>query len=90
MDTLSPEKEPKGPILGIVVIIILLIVGGLYIFMNERGTTGNTASTTPETTDLGPESNSNDLGQVQAELEATNLNSLDAELKDINADLNTQ
>lgn len=91
MDNLTPTKEPKGPILGIIVIIILLVVGGIYIFLNQKGISGsNLATTTAETIDLGPESTSTDLTTVKTELEATDLNSLDAELKDINAELKVQ
>lgn len=80
------EKEPRGPVLGIIIIIILLVVGGIYVFLNQP--TGPTEEDTVGAgIELGPESTSTDLSLVEAELNATNLNSLDAELKDINAEL---
>jgi hypothetical protein len=91
MDTLAPEKEPKGPVLGIIVIIILLVIGGIYIFMNESNSLpGEMASTTPEAAALGPESTSTDPATIQAEVEATNLDSLDSELRGIADELNAQ
>ena len=92
MDNMTPIKEPKGPILGIIVIIVLLVVGGIYIFLNQRGASGlnDLATTTAETFDLGPESASTDLTTIKTELEATDLDSLDAELKNIDAELKTQ
>lgn len=88
---METTKEPKGPILGIIVIIILLVVGGIYIFMNQRNSgleVGDNPK--PELIDLGPESTSINLDTVQSELESTDLGSLDAELNSIESELNAQ
>ncbi len=92
MDNLSTEKEPKGPILGIIVIILLLIVGGVYIFLNQKNASLSgemTATTPPSDIDLGPESTSTEATAVKQEINATNLNNLDAGVNDIQTELNT-
>lgn len=56
MDTvntnMTSERESKGPVVGIVVIIILLILGGVYLWQSEAPaeTPVDTATTTTATT----------------------------------------
>lgn len=41
MDVPTPqpqEKESWGPVIGIIIILIILVLGGLYVFRNETNT----------------------------------------------------
>ncbi len=39
---MEPEKKSNGALVGLVVIIILLVIGGIYIWRSNRNTTNKT------------------------------------------------
>ncbi len=89
------EKTPMGPIVGIIVIIIVLVVGGLY-FWGQRISTSVDENLTPEeitikedtaTEALKTQGTSDVVADIEADLSATNLDNLDAELQQIEAEL---
>jgi len=80
---MTPDQETKGPLVGIVIIIILLIIGGVYLWQSR--TTPEAIPQTSTSTDqivnqLGRQSTSTDLADIEADVNATNLDSLDAGL----------
>ncbi len=91
----APEnKSSIGSIIGTVIVIAIIILGGLY-FWGKRideakmkeGLVSNEDVTTPSVQDENMEAaaimsvtNSDDLNSIEADLKATNLDNLGAEL----------
>lgn len=74
----EPEKKSVGPLIAVIVILVLIVVGGLY-FLNERASL-NQSVPGIETNDVGSleqQGSSDDLGSIEADLNATDLNLLD-------------
>ena len=89
------EKSPVGPIVGIIIILVILIIGGLY-FWGQRISTTVDENLTPEEiiaeTDtsleaLNQQGTSDAIVDIEADLNATDLGNLDAELQQIEAEL---
>lgn len=90
-----------GPILGVLIIMLVLILGGLYLWgamiaQNENGALvervipNNEPETPRATADgqiMGTVSSSDELGAIEADLASTNLDSLDAELNQVETEL---
>lgn len=85
----SIEKEAKGPIIGIVVIIILLILGGVYLWQSNTFAPAEqtVVSDDPMTQDLATQSTSTALEDIDADVSNTNLNNIDQELGQIGSEL---
>lgn len=103
----SDKSTHLGVILGILIVILVLILGGLYLW----GTTMQNGSDLPAPTAQRPTdeennepestnaeadvdtsaalSTSNELDAIEADIESTNLDQLDAELDTIDAELDT-
>lgn len=89
MDTFNPNQMPPmqtetskksaGPLVAVIIILALIIIGGLY-FLKERSSqpvyvppvAGDSI-----TESLNQQSASDDLGSIEADLNATNLDNLD-------------
>jgi hypothetical protein len=89
MDTFNPnqmppmqtqtEKKSVGPLIAVIVILALIIIGGLY-FLKERSSQEvyvPTEQNDAVTESLNQQSTSDDLNSIEADLNATNLDSLD-------------
>ena len=97
--TSTPQKQ-MGPIFGIVIIVILLILGGFYFWgaqlSDDSQIQDKTEMTAEEITNqedtalenLERQSNSDELSDIEADLNATDLDSLDSELDAIDLELN--
>lgn len=89
---INKNPESAGPVLGIIIIIALLVVGGMFVLANRLAVPALTADeieTAPDaTTDaLGTQATSTDLESIEADVNNTNLSNLDAELGQIEAEL---
>ena len=96
--TAPPKKSGgMGPILGILIIILLLIVGALYLWgeklSQEDGATQtqteNTGYEDAATAALSQQGSSDDLSSIRADLESTNTTNLDAGSSDIDSNINS-
>lgn len=92
ISSFSPDQNPsKGPLVGAVIIIILLIIGGIYVINSKQGGTGTEATPTPtETVTAEPTpslSDSTDINDVEKDLGSAGTADLDASLKDMNSGL---
>ena len=88
----SPSMTPKndtqwGPMIGIVIIIVLLILGGLY-YWGEKGMRSDDAGLSADevlnqedsvTASLEVQSDSTSLSSIEADLNATDLEGIDSE-----------
>lgn len=99
--TAEQEMRYLGPIIGVLFVLLVLILGGLYIWGSmltkdaEPGTIPrqieNNEPETPraeaDTQILNTVSSSDDIDAIEADLESTDLDSLDAELDEIDREL---
>jgi uncharacterized protein HemX len=93
--SMGGESKSVGPAIGIVVIILIVVLGGLYFWgqrMNTQTTEGTNTQTMSEPdqalTQMNTQSTSDDTAAIEADLNATNVNDLGNEVNDINAEAN--
>ena len=77
----TPQKS-VGPLVGIIIIVIVLVIGALYFW----GTKINNEAA-PETP-MAPLSESDELNDIGADLSATVINSIDQDIGAIEAEIN--
>lgn len=68
---------PSGPIIGAIVILVIIILGGLY-FWSQRN--GEEALTNETIENINMQSDSDAAAAIEADLDATDIENLDAEL----------
>lgn len=94
MPKMNDEKKPIGPVIGVIIIVLVLTLGGFYFYGNQLNR-GN-GNMTPEeiinasdeaTVNLEQQSASDEINDIEIDLNATDLNNLDKELQDIDNQL---
>ncbi len=97
----SPHHFPIAPILGVLLIMVVLCLGGLYIWGALLSKNSEPALPTPinnepetpratvDTQILETTSPSDDLSAIEADLNSTNFDSLDTDLTTIDAEINS-
>lgn len=88
----SGGKKPFGPTVGIIVIILVLLLGGFYFWWTQFRGTDMTAEeilnqADPALQALEQQDTSDEIAAIEADLEATDLEGLDAELDLIEQEL---
>lgn len=65
---METEKKSNGALVGIVIVIIILVIGGIYMWMSNKNAADNTNTSikTDTTTD------STELDALQKEIDTTN------------------
>lgn len=93
------KDKPIGPAIGTIVIVLILIVGGFYIWgsrvdektknlVDETKSAEDILGEVDETADkLGQQSNSDEITDIEDDLSDTILEDLDKELENIDAEL---
>lgn len=81
-----PEKSSVGPLVGTAIIIAILAVGGLYFWgskLNKEGAMNNTPPVIlgDDSAGLPPTSSSDTVASIEADVSATDLDRLDAEIE---------
>lgn len=84
-----------GPVLGIIIIVILLALGGLYYFtvgVSEIRDQNAVEQVSPEqeATAIATQGTTSNLNDIQTDAEATDLSGLDSAAANIDASLQTQ
>ena len=87
----EPEKSSSGPIAGIAIIVILLIAGGVYFWssvLNKEETEQLPMIQSGGEVDaivnqLNLQGTSDEVADIEADLNTTDLGSLDSELEDL-------
>ena len=92
MPPMPEEKSHFGAISGIVIIVVILALGGLYLWGKElnnqepatsESNVMNEATVDSSTQALETQGTSDNISDIEADLNNTNLENLDADLKSI-------
>ena len=86
----EPEKKSAGPVFGIVIIVVLLILAGFYFWgtLNDSMSPAEIAAEADTALEsLETQSTSDEISDIEADLDATSLDDLDQELGDIDLEL---
>ena len=73
----TETDNSAGPIIGVVVILVLILLGGLY-FWNQRADTEMSTDRTVESITI--QNSSDDTASIEADLDATDVENVDSEL----------
>jgi HAMP domain-containing protein len=76
MNTGAEGGGSAGPIIGIIIILAIIILGGLY-FWGQRGAEAPLDETLEA---IGTQNAGDDTASIEADLNATDVENLDAEL----------
>ena len=77
-----PEKKSHGALIAVIVILFLIVIGGLY-FLGQRMNrkyvqpTDTSTTTDPVTDSMNTQSSSDDVSSIKADINATNVDSVD-------------
>jgi len=98
----EPQPSHVGPILGVLIVVLVLILAGLYLWgatlseKQEQTVPRQIENNEPETVRaeadaqiLDTVSTSDELGSIEADLESTSIDGLDAELDEIDRELDS-
>ncbi len=89
------QKSSMGPIIGSIIVVLVIVLGGLYLYGQQIGEK-TLDEVTPEeisaaidqaTIALTQQGATDDLAEIDADLSATDLNALAAELDSIEQEL---
>ena len=87
-EQMLPQKTSIGAFIGIIIVIIIIILGGMYFWGKrielQQKMSGEKDSATEI---LKNQSASDELTDIEADANATDLNNLDTELNTIDTDL---
>ncbi len=78
----APAGQNNGPVVGIIIVIVVLLVGAFYFLGNLRGSmlpADETATTTEDGT-VATTSDATDVDTLEADLNAESFDDIDAEL----------
>ena len=96
--TIHQNKE-VGPVIGIIIIVVILVLGGLYVWgarlnKTEQTNSGGEQSAQdisqaqdPALDNLKTQGTSDNLSAIEDDLDTTSLNGLDTGINDINIEL---
>jgi hypothetical protein len=75
-------ESSVGPMIGIIIILAVIVLGGLYFWGQRANKSGNALdeNTAAELDQIQSQSSSDEVSSIQADLDATDIDSLDAEL----------
>ena len=100
-ETTQTPRKPVGPVVAIIIILLLLALGALYVIGGRVAERADKKAAEPTPADIAAEQDpaleslqnvgaSDELSAIEADLNATNVNTLDVETGAINTELNGQ
>lgn len=72
---MNQEGQGKGALIGTIIVIIILAIGGYYLWKQSGASI------------VSPETASDELNAIEADLTAAELDTFDADLSDLEADM---
>lgn len=73
----TPNGSSAGPVIGIIVILVIIILGGLY-FWGQRN--GENTILNEALNAINLQSDSDEIDTIEADLNATDIENLDSEM----------
>ena len=88
----EPEKKSAGPLVGIIIIVVLIVLAGFYFWgslLGDRNMTAEEIASEPDSAlvELEEQSASDEVIDIEIDLDSTQLDDLDKELGDIDLEL---
>ncbi len=80
MENQTLGGEPKksfGPLIGVVIIVIVLLLGAFYIWGGKLSVNDRNVAQTPETEELAPVSASDEIPDIESDLTAGGVSEID-------------
>ncbi len=77
---MEPENKTNGALIGAIVILIILIIGGVYLFKNAKVPAPTPSAESDAQEILDPQADATSSTEMEAELESVDLESLDSEI----------
>jgi len=68
---MEPEKKSSGALIGLIVIIIILVIGGIYMWMSNKNTANKDKTNNQIETVTTIETDSAELDSLQQEIDTT-------------------
>src|SRR3989344_3916136 len=88
---MEPEEKSVGPIVGSIIVIVIIILGGLYFsgakLAKYTQTPEEILGDTTVTEELRSQSASDEVVDIEADLEASDFSDIDTDLSDIESQL---
>ncbi|MEK7564157.1 MAG: hypothetical protein AAB510_01135 [Patescibacteria group bacterium] len=75
---MEPEQKTNGALVGLIIIIVILAIGGIYMWKNS--VPKNTTPTEDTTLDTTAETGTDDTAEIEANINNVDLDSLDSEI----------
>ena len=74
------EKSGIGATIGAIIVIVIIVLGGLYVWGGKLLQNGDSPATTEDSqmTDLSSQNPSDEVSDISKDLEAVDLNKLDS------------
>lgn len=87
MNMTEGQSRSQGPVIGIIIVVIVLLVGAFY-FLGRFATTDTPDTTMTDDTavqddSMPPLSDSNEVSDIEADLNAEDFNNIDADLQSL-------
>jgi len=89
-----PEEKSVGALIGSIIIVVIIVIGGIYFWASQEPAPlpidpaiDNVLVPDQQTEILLNQGVSDEISDIEADLNATNLDNLDAEMGDINTQL---
>jgi len=76
----DPKGGSSGPIIAIIVILVIIILGGLYFWNQNKAGTNLESGNSANLESINTQSSSDNTADIEADLNATDVDNLDAEL----------
>lgn len=78
---MEPDKKSYGALVGAIIIIVILLIGGVYLFQKASQNRVQTQEVTEDVSDiLAPDTSASTPTKIESELDQIDLNSLDSDL----------
>lgn len=78
-----PRRSPLGPVIGIIIILVIIIVGSLYFWGQRIDKTMNEYQETTTPTPTETVNTSDEIGDIEADLNATTFTDVDAGVEEL-------
>lgn len=88
MNELETKSSDKiGPLIGSVIIILIIVLGAFYLFAQIKEKVSQQKNTQEEEIKKSEVSESDDINQIEAELNSTEIETIEEDLKSIEVEL---